>query len=184
MLLRALAVLALLSAPAFAEQPVVIELFTSQGCSSCPPADELLAKLHRSQSVKGVEIIALSEHVDYWNNLGWVDPFSSPQFSKRQNWYSKNWPTRLYTPQLVVDGALEVVGNDPAGVTSRIKAARRPTRRRSRSPRPLPRAPESTWPSKSPTCPRTTARSSRSSRRCSRMIFPLTSGAEKTPAAS
>ncbi len=123
MLLRALAVLALLSAPAFAEQPVVIELFTSQGCSSCPPADELLAKLHRSQSVKGVEIIALSEHVDYWNNLGWVDPFSSPQFSKRQNWYSKNWPTRLYTPQLVVDGALEVVGNDPAGVTSRIKAA-------------------------------------------------------------
>ena len=121
--LRLLVVFALLGAVAFAEQPVVIELFTSQGCSSCPPADELLAKLHRSQSVKGVEIIALSEHVDYWNDLGWVDPFSSDQFSKRQNWYSKNWPTRLYTPQLVVDGALEVVGNDPVGVTGRIKAA-------------------------------------------------------------
>ena len=123
MLLRTLAILALTGTPALAEQPVVIELFTSEGCSSCPPADALLAKLHRSQSVKGVEIIALSEHVDYWNRLGWFDPFSSAQFSKRQNWYSKNWPTRLYTPQLVVDGALEVVGNDPVGVNRRIKAA-------------------------------------------------------------
>ena len=123
MIFRSLAILAALTIPAFGEQPVVVELFTSQGCSSCPPADQFMAKLHRTQPVKGVEIIALSEHVDYWNRLGWVDPFSSDQFSKRQNWYSRNWPTRLYTPQLVVDGALQVAGSDPVRVTRTIREA-------------------------------------------------------------
>ncbi|SRR5258708_6525456 len=92
---------------------VVVELFTSEGCSSCPPADELLSRLRQEHSAEGVEIIPLGFHVDYWNSLGWQDRFSSADYSKRQEQYAHK--LRLegpYTPQMVVDGAVEFVGNN------------------------------------------------------------------------
>jgi hypothetical protein len=90
--------------------PVVVELFTSEGCSSCPAADEALRELEAAQSVPGVEVLALGQHVDYWNRLGWKDQFSSPQFTARQRWYATGFAEGNYTPQAVVNGRYEFVG--------------------------------------------------------------------------
>ena len=104
--------------------PVVVELFTSEGCSSCPPADKLLMRIAEQQPVGGAEIIVLSEHVDYWNRLGWKDPFSHSRFSQRQQEYSRQrWPGKVYTPQMVVDGSVEFVGSDAAAALDAIAAA-------------------------------------------------------------
>jgi hypothetical protein len=107
--------------------PVLVELFTSEGCSSCPPADALLRELQSTQPVPGARIIALGLHVDYWDYIGWKDRFSSPQFSRRQERYARRFNLGPYTPQLVVDGSDEVLGSDRRAAFRAIaKAAREP----------------------------------------------------------
>ncbi|HEX8288352.1 MAG TPA: DUF1223 domain-containing protein [Pyrinomonadaceae bacterium] len=99
--------------PITKKQPVLVELFTSEGCSSCPPADQALAFLDKEQPYAQAEIITLALHVDYWNNLGWRDEYSSPLFSQRQAVYAQRLKLdSAYTPQMIVDGRFQFVGSN------------------------------------------------------------------------
>ena len=102
------------------DRPVVVELFTSQGCSSCPPAEAVLADL----ALRRDDVLALAFHVDYWDRLGWTDPYSSPEATARQRAYAASFgSTRIYTPQMVIDGRRDVVGSNRPRVLAALDAA-------------------------------------------------------------
>ena len=99
--------------------PMVVELFTSEGCSSCPPADELMEELAQRQFV-----LPLSFHVDYWDYIGWKDRFADPLFTARQRAYAgAQGSSMVYTPQMIVAGAIDVVGSDRKAVEKALKTA-------------------------------------------------------------
>ena len=109
--------------------PVLAELFTSEGCNSCPPADELLEHFLQEQPIEGVYVVPLSEHVTYWDHQGWKDPFSAQQFTTRQQQYGLRFNLdSIYTPQLVIDGAREFVGSDRQSIERAFRDAARKTK--------------------------------------------------------
>jgi hypothetical protein len=120
-LLLLLAVAVMIRPAQASERPIVVELFTSEGCSSCPPADKLLAELAGRS-----DVLALSFHIDYWDRLGWKDPYSSHEATERQNRYARLLNLgSVYTPQIIVDGKWQAVGSDRTDVEHALDRARR-----------------------------------------------------------
>jgi hypothetical protein len=124
------------SAPATAGQPVLVELFTSQGCSSCPPAERFVRELPR-RGLGPDKVVALAFHVDYWDHIGWADPFAAPAFTDRQTWYAQSGRLRaaggppeisgIYTPQMIVGGQVHFPGGQAEVAARQIaEAAARP----------------------------------------------------------
>jgi len=114
--------MALTGTSAIAQKAVLVELFTSEGCSSCPPADALLRQVNGTHTNGGLLIVGISEHVTYWNSLGWQDPFSSSLYTERQNTYGERFHLDgVYTPQMVINGAEQIVGSDRAGLARAVK---------------------------------------------------------------
>ena len=110
--------------PASSRRAVVVELFTAEGCSSCPPADELLGRLSKQTFPDGLEVVPLGLHVDYWNAQGWKDRFSSADYTQRQERYAQRFHLPdLYTPQMVIEGSVAVTGNDVPAVLRAVSAA-------------------------------------------------------------
>ena len=110
--------LSALTGAAAAQGPVVVELFTSQGCSNCPPVDALLGELAQHE-----DVIALALHVDYWDYIGWADTFADPDFTARQSGYARaSGSTVVYTPQLVISGEAQMIGHQPMAVLAEIMA--------------------------------------------------------------
>ncbi len=104
--------------PGWAKSPVVVELFTSQGCSSCPPADEFVREL----ALEDAAVIVLGWHVDYWDYMGWKDVFSLPEATARQEGYRRRWGLRaLFTPQIVIQGETQTVGSNAPEVRMYVK---------------------------------------------------------------
>ncbi|HEX8030957.1 MAG TPA: DUF1223 domain-containing protein [Vicinamibacterales bacterium] len=104
--------------------PVIAELFTSEGCNSCPPADLLLEVLLNEQPIDGVLVVPMSEHVTYWDHQGWKDPFGSAQFTTRQQQYGRRFNVEsIFTPQLIVDGSREMVGSDKRAIAAALQEA-------------------------------------------------------------
>ena len=111
--------------PQSAAAPVLVELFTSEGCSSCPPADAMLANLDRLQPVPGAHVIVLEEHVDYWNHDGWTDKYSSSAITERQTEYKDRFKLNdIYTPEMVVDGETQFNGSEAKAAVHAIEEAR------------------------------------------------------------
>ena len=120
-----LAIPSLLTAQATPPHPkvVLVELFTSEGCSSCPPADALLRMINGTTTGSGQLIIGISEHVTYWNSLGWADPFSAPTYTNRQNAYGGAFHLdSVYTPQMIINGRHQFVGSDRAALDKALHA--------------------------------------------------------------
>ena len=106
-----------------AQKVVLVELFTSEGCSSCPPADALLRQVNGTRTSGDQLVVGISEHVTYWNGLGWSDPFSSPAYTERQNAYSERFHLEgVYTPQMVINGAEQIVGSDRGALLRAVQA--------------------------------------------------------------
>src|SRR5258706_7835451 len=118
-------VLTMTSLAMFSQQnPVVIELFTSQGCSSCPAADKNLAEIIEDAEKNGQPVYGLSFHVDYWNYIGWKDPYSNPGYTARQHQYAQKLNSEsVYTPQMIVNGEIEFVGSNKKASSEAVASA-------------------------------------------------------------